>query len=59
VHSSQLYSWRSQAEAKRSKGATEQALSVENAKLKRQLTEKEQELAIIKNATAYFARELT
>ena len=59
VQSSQLYSWRSPAETRRSKGAAEQALSAENARLKRQLAEKEQELAIIKKATAYFARDLT
>ena len=57
VQSSQLYSWRSQAKTRRSKGAAEQALSAENARLKRQLAEKEQELAIIKKATAYVCYE--
>jgi transposase len=31
---------------------------VENARLKRQLAEREEELAILKKATAYFARNL-
>jgi transposase len=56
---SQLYSWRSQVDRVRSKGAAEQALAAENAKLKRELAEKEQELAIVKKAAAYFAKHLS
>ena len=59
IQTSQLYTWRSQADARRSRGAAEQALAAENVKLKRQLAEKEQELAIIKKAAAYFAKNLT
>jgi len=59
LQASQLYSWRSQAERRRSKGAAEQALTVENARLKRQLAERDQELAIVKKAAAYFAKNLS
>lgn len=59
LQSSQLYSWRAQVEARANKGAAEQALATENAKLKRRLAEKEQELAIVKKAAAYFAKNLT
>ena len=40
------------------KKAEEERLLVENTKLKRQLAEQTAELAIIKKATAYFARNL-
>ena len=43
----------------RCKGAAEQALAAENAKLTRELAEKEQELAIVKKAAAYFAKHLS
>ncbi|MCH9674538.1 MAG: transposase [Gammaproteobacteria bacterium] len=50
LQSSQLYSWRTQANNRRSKGAAESELAAENARLKRQLAEKEQELTIVKNS---------
>lgn len=56
---SQLYTWRSQAQTQRSKGAAEQALATEVARLKRQLAEKDQEVAILKKAAAYFAKNLS
>ncbi len=56
---SQLYSWRSSGEQTRQRSETEQALATENARLKRRLAEKEQEVAILKKASAYFARQLT
>ena len=56
---SQLYAWRTRAQAASQRGAAEQALASENARLKRQLAEKEQEIAILKKASAYFARSLT
>ena len=48
--SSQLYDWRTKAQASARKGETEQALAAENARLKRLLAEKEQEVAILKKA---------
>ncbi len=59
LQSSQLYAWRVKAETVARRTETEQALVVENARLKRQLAEKEQEVAILKKASAYFARNLT
>jgi transposase len=56
---SQLYAWRSKIEQNRQRGQAEQALAAENARLKRLLSEKEQEVAILKKASAYFARNLT
>jgi transposase len=38
------------------KSAAEEQLLVENARLKRQLAEQSEELAIIKKAAAYFAK---
>jgi transposase len=40
------------------RGKVEQELSAENVRLKRQLAEKEQEVAILKKASAYFAKNL-
>ena len=59
LQSSQLYAWRTKAQTVARRTETEQALAVENARLKRQLAEKEQEVAILKKASAYFARNLT
>lgn len=56
LHESQLYSWRSKARLSQDKSAVEERLLVENARLKRQLAEQSEELAIIKKAAAYFAK---
>ena len=58
VHDSQLYSWRSKARAKRDQSELEQSLAAENARLKRQLAEQAEELAIVKKAATYFAKSL-
>ena len=58
LHESQLYSWRSKARLNRERGEVEQQLAVENARLKRQLAEQAEELAILKKAAAYFAKSL-
>ena len=57
-HDSQLYGWRSKARLQRDRGEVEQQLSVENARLKRQLAEQAEELVILKKAAAYFAKSL-
>jgi transposase len=49
LQSSQLYAWRSRAERVQRRGKVEQELSAENARLKRKLAVKEQEVAILKN----------
>ena len=58
LHESQLYSWRSKARLNRERGEVEQQLAVENARLKRQLAEQAEELAILKKAAACFAKSL-
>ena len=58
LHSSQLYGWRSKAELVKSRGQIDQEQAKENARLKRQLAEKNEELAILKKAAAYFAQGL-
>ena len=58
LHASQLYGWRSQARAKRDQSDLEQSLAAENARLKRQLAEQAEELAIVKKAATYFAKSL-
>ena len=45
---SQLYQWRTKAQQQQSASAREQALADENARLKRQLAEKPEELEITK-----------
>ena len=54
--SSQLYNWRLVAQRKASVSERESALSVENARLKRQLAEQAEELSILKKAATYFAK---
>ena len=58
LHESQLYSWRSKARLSQDKSAVEERLLKENARLKRQLAEQNEELAIVKKAAAYFAKSL-
>ena len=58
LHESQLYNWRSKARLSQDKSVVEEQLLVENARLKRQLAEQAEELAIVKKATEYFAGSL-
>lgn len=58
LQTSQIYSWKSQVQSNKQKDAQTQALATENARLKRQLAEKKQELEILKKAAAYFAKDL-
>ena len=58
LHESQLYGWRSKARAKRDQSELEQSLAAENARLKRQLAEQAEELAIVNKAATYFAKSL-
>ena len=58
LHDSQLYGWRSKARATRDQSDLEQSQAAEIARLKRQLTEQAEELAIVKKAATYFARSL-
>ena len=56
LYESQLYMWRSKSRVDENKGAAEQQLATENARLKRMLAERDEELAILKKAAAYFAK---
>ncbi len=58
LQSSQLYSWRSQIQSHKQKDAVLQELATENARLKRELAEKKQELEMIRKAAANFAKDL-
>ena len=54
-----LYAWRSKARLEQDQGEAQRQLAVENARLKRELAEKAEELAILKKAAAYFAKDVT
>jgi transposase len=56
IQPSLLYGWQGKARAAREGAQVEQAQSAEIARLKRQLAEQSEELAILKKAAAYFAR---
>lgn len=58
IHESQLYSWRVKNRLNEERSAVEERLALENARLKRQLAEQAEELAILKKAAAYFAKSL-
>ena len=57
-HESQLYEWRSKQRKAQSQSTADQQLATENARLKRQLAEQAEELAILKKAAAYFAKSV-
>ena len=56
LYETQLYNWRSKSRDQADKGVLEAQQALEIAKLKRQLAEREEELAILKKAAAYFAK---
>ncbi|SNY97410.1 transposase [Halomonas sp. hl-4] len=56
IHESQIYGWRSAAKKKANVSERESELAAENARLKRQMAEREEELAILKKAATYFAK---
>ncbi len=58
LYESQLYAWRSKSNNARGSSEREQEMSVEIARLKRQLAEQAEELAIIQKAATYFAKRL-
>jgi transposase len=58
VHQSQLYAWRKKQQQHLNQSEREQRQSIEIARLKRQLAEKEEELAILQQAATYFAKRL-
>lgn len=58
LYESQLYAWRSKINNARCSSEREQEMSVEIARLKRQLAERDEELAILQKAATYFAKRL-
>lgn len=58
LYESQLYNWRSKLKNAHSSSEREQEMSVEIARLRRQLAERDEELAILQKAATYFAKRL-
>ncbi len=58
LYESQIYTWRSKLQQQDSSSGREQEMSTEIARLKRQLAEKDEELAILQKAATYFAKRL-
>lgn len=58
IHESQLYDWRAKVRREQDQGEVQRQLAAENARLKRQLADQTEELAILKKAAAYFAKGL-
>ena len=58
LYESQLYNWRSKQQNQRSSSEREQEMSAEIARLKRQLAERDEELAILQKAATYVAKRL-
>lgn len=54
----QVYGWRRQVTRQAERSDAERELETEVARLKRQVAEQSEELAILKKAAAYFARSL-
>ncbi|WP_444896961.1 IS3 family transposase [Microbulbifer sp. SSSA005] len=57
LHPSQIYGWRSKAKLHQSRGDAERELATENARLKRQLAEQAEELAIFKKGRSVLCKE--
>jgi transposase len=58
LHESQLYDWRKKARYEAGSSELEKELAAEKARLKRQVAERAEELAILNKAAAYFAKGL-
>ncbi|GKV76947.1 transposase InsE for insertion sequence IS3C [Pectobacterium carotovorum subsp. carotovorum] len=58
LHESQLYNWRSKQQSQTTTSERESEQAAEIARLKRQLAEREEELAILQKAATYFAKRL-
>ncbi len=58
LYESQLYAWRSKQQQQMSSSERESELAAENVRLKRQLAEQAEELAILQKAATYFAKRL-
>ena len=56
LYESQLYNWRSKQQQQLSSSERENELAAENARLKRQLAERAEELGILQKAATYFSK---
>ncbi len=56
IYESQIYNWRASSEKKANTSQREAELATEVARLKRQLAEQAEDLAILKKAATYFAK---
>jgi len=55
LHASQIYQWRAKANHQATVTKRESDLAAENARLRRELGEKKEEVEILKKAATYFA----
>jgi transposase len=58
LYECQLYAWRSKQQQQLTSSERESELATENARLKRLLAERDEELAILQKAATYFAKRL-
>jgi len=58
LYESQLYNWRSKQKNQATSSERESEQAAEIARFKRQLAEKDEELAILQKAATYFAKRL-
>jgi len=58
LHESQFYQWRSQQQHQQTVSQREQEQATEIARLRRELATAQEEVAILKKASAYFAKQL-
>jgi transposase len=58
LYESQLYAWRSKQQQQMTSSERESELAAENTRLKRQLAEQAEELAILQKPATYFAKRL-
>ena len=58
LYESQLYNWRSKQQNQQTSSERELEMSTEIARLKRQMAERDEELAILQKAATYFAKRL-
>ncbi len=58
LYESQLYNWRSKQQQQLTSSERENELAAENVRLKRQLAQRDEELAILQKAATYFAKRL-
>lgn len=58
INTNQIYAWRAKQARSDSRSQHEDTLHTEIAKLKRELAQSNEEVAILKKATAYFAKNI-